>query len=635
MVENKQEKPPKPPPKSFLAVGPTLHYSHSNVKRCRAIALTIFFLTALFWSKLSTGSLLSLEFNDTWNLGATLLHPLSIFEYPWQIVVLGILMGIFVAAPILVSQLMSFKYSLSYILIVALIAKLPGLAIVLLLCCVATASRPLRFRSRFIAIVLCTSPLLLYWAYFGGAQGVESIQLGLSYAPWLYAWLTALTIAAIVIGIGHFTRYRPGLIWSTTMVFLIAALVVFQMKVNCAELDYQLYIAKNDPKRIAEFHDHSITELLDKTIKESIEAGDNSYFARFFYPDDTILLRADLKREIQNRLANNSWPIWLGVPENMRYQAKKEWLLSQYDSFVAPEKKWTMPPALHMALLNSDARIKRMPTALYYKALLTEYTPDLHCLGEKEILRFYSDYPNKEALPIWDELYTRFGQSAESIEARWRIAMYLARQGKFLLSNELIIEALDMADELLGSNSDNKSAKTLKKVFAGTSSAITDFELKRIKRKLLYLQSLVGPENMTEKAVSREKLAKFVMLNRHETHYAAKLKDLLSTSDANDPLNDNILLARIMLIPDPLLRAEQFSRLAEESAGTDGGIQAKFELAELRLNIYKEQGKLNPSEKQRYLLEARKSLQEFIDAYPNSIFTAQTLEQLAQLPKPE
>ena len=74
----------------------------------------------------------------------------SIFEYPWQIVVLGLLMGILAVVPILISQLMSFGHSIIFILAVFFLASLPGFALTLLVSCFAVACRPLRFRSRII-----------------------------------------------------------------------------------------------------------------------------------------------------------------------------------------------------------------------------------------------------------------------------------------------------------------------------------------------------------------------------------------------------------------------------------------------------------------------------------------------------
>jgi len=147
-------------PKSFMTIGPTLHYSHANVRRCWALAVAVYVAACLFWSKILTGTFLSLSFSypdltgtEAWRLGRFIVSPLSVYEYPWQILILGLLMGILAVGPVLVSQLLSFRYSLPMILAVGFIARLPLFGVFLLVSCTAVACRPLRFRSRFIGLL--------------------------------------------------------------------------------------------------------------------------------------------------------------------------------------------------------------------------------------------------------------------------------------------------------------------------------------------------------------------------------------------------------------------------------------------------------------------------------------------------
>ena len=160
-MNNKEtEKTPIAASKSFMAVGPTLHYSHENVQRCWLLALLAFGLSSAFWSKLLTGSFFSFSLQSVispklWYLGESVISGVSIFEYPWQILVLGLLMGILATVPLLISQLMSFWYSFPFILLVFFVADLPAFAVCLLVSCIAVACRPLRFRSRFISAAAC------------------------------------------------------------------------------------------------------------------------------------------------------------------------------------------------------------------------------------------------------------------------------------------------------------------------------------------------------------------------------------------------------------------------------------------------------------------------------------------------
>jgi len=619
LMDNKEtEKAPIAVSKSFMAVGPTLHYSHKNVQRCWLLAVVAFGMTCFFFSKIATGSFWSFDIQtvtrpEFWHLGQTVISGVSIFEYLWQIVVLGLLMGIMSIVPVLISQLMSFGYCSVLILAVFFLANLPGFAICLLISCIAVACRPLRFRSRFVAIALCTAPQLIYWAYFGGVRGVEPIKWGFSFAPWIFAWIDALTIAGFVLGIGHFTRYRPGLVWIFTTITLVLAIVVFEVTIGFDELDYQLYVAKNKPEQVSEFHGQSITETLDRTTKDPLI---KKYLEGFFYPADPIALRAELKREIQIKLSYDTWPSWLTVPQELQYQAKRQWLFGQYDLFI-----------------NKRSNSNRMPIALYCKALLSEYGPDINVLGQKEILHFYSDYPHERSREIWYRLYSEFGNSPESIEARWRIAKHWAGQGKFEQADKLLIQAENMlaAERSKLLEKEQPSDESLFGLFhLPADSVMTLPKFDELQRRIDQLRMLIGPENRTGEEGAIGCLAEFVMLNSYAPDCSQRLDRLLEQMDDKDRLRDNILLAQAKLIADELTRTEKLSQLHKEFEKTDGGMLALYELGLLKIGLYQDQS--NSEQKKKYLADARATLESFINLYPSSFCAEQVKKNLDSLP---
>ena len=622
-MDNKEsQNAPKITSKSFMAVGPTLHYSHSNVQRCWLLAGVVFALSCLFWSKILTDLFWSFNFNTVtspklWYLGQSAITGLSIFEYPWQILVLGLLMGILAVVPVLISQLMSWRHSLPFILVVFFLANLPAFAICLLISSVAAACRPLRFRSRFTAIVLCTAPQLLYWGFLGGAKGVEPIKWGFSFTPWISAWLIGLSIAGLVLGIGHFTRYRPGLVWMVTSLVIVIAFAVFEVKIGFAELDYQLYVAKNNPEQITEFHDHAITSALDETITNPAV---KKYLAGFFYPTEPIQLRAELKKEIQIQLSQDRWPSWFIIPQELKYQAKRQWLFEQYDLFIRRRfVSW------------------RMPIALYYKAILNEYSPDIKMLGEKEVLHFYNDYPHQESLVIWYRLYNDFPESSESLEARWRIAKHLAGQGRFKQADELLAQAQTMTAEQLKLL---EARQTQDETFFGlfrppADSAMTPFKLTELQRKLNQLRNLISSENRTNEPDTEKRLARFVILNPHSQQFPKQLDELLQQMLDNDPLYDNVLLAQTKLIADEQLRAEKLGQLHKNFPDTDGGMQALYELGLLKIALWRQQSDSNLEQKKKLLAETRATLTSFISLYPDSFCAEQVKKNLDNLPTVE
>ena len=61
MDSKETEQTPKVVAKSFLAVGPTLHYSHANVQRCWLLAIAVFSVGCLCWSRIVSGTFWSFD----------------------------------------------------------------------------------------------------------------------------------------------------------------------------------------------------------------------------------------------------------------------------------------------------------------------------------------------------------------------------------------------------------------------------------------------------------------------------------------------------------------------------------------------------------------------------------------------
>jgi hypothetical protein len=626
------EKSPKTP-KTFLTVGPTLHYSHRNVQFYWLLAAFMFSLACLFWSRIVTGTFWSFDFEaqtipDFHNLGRATITGVSIFEYPWQIIVLGLLMGILAVVPVLVAQLLSFGHSFLFVLAVFFLANLPGFAVFLILSCLAAAARPLRFRSRIIAIALCLAPQLVYWGAFGGARGVEPLEWGFSFAPWIWAWLTGMTVAGIVLAIGHYTRYKPGLIWTFTTTTLLLALILFQWKIGFDELDYQLYVARNNPEEVAEFRDQSLREALDKTITDPTE---KEYRTVFLYPTEVIPLREEMKREIQISLARDGrWPSWLIVSEELHYENKRQWLNAQYDRFLRPPRALWTPVAVYRRIVERRSHSKRMAIALYYKALLNEYSPDLRRIGQDETLHFGSDYPRKLSSRIWFELYRDPRLSPESAEARWRAARQLAGQGETKKARDVLAEAEQIVREHLALTPPPAQSDSLFSAFRRPPETVmTPMKLRELQGRIHELQTLLSDENLAGGNGTLGRLALFVMLNPYSLEYEQQLDLLLAQTGEKDGLRDNILLAQAKLIADDQHRAERLGELNRQYQNTDGGMQALYELTRLNIRLYQRESK------RANLVLARDMLTHFLSLYPGSFYAPQAKKNLDDLPRPE
>ena len=605
------------PNKSFMAFGPTLHYSHTNVRTFWILSTITYIATCMFWSKIVSGNMAWMGipglFNRSlWDLGNVVQYPLSIFEYPWQIYVLGLVMGIIATSPVIVSQLLSFRFCIPMILASMFIAKLPLFGLFLLISCVAVACRPLRFRSRFISIALCMAPQLIYWAMYGGVESVDPIKWGFSFSPWVCAWLTGLLIAGIVLAIGHYTRYKPGPIWVTTTIVMIWAIFIFQLYVSLDELDYQLYIANDDPEKIEQFQTRSLTEYIDSAMRDN---EIRAYLDGQFYPDEPILLREELKREIRWGLDRGSWPIWFPVPEELDYQQKRNDLIEQYNKFIKKRPK-------------ND----RIPIALYYKGMVMEYKPDVREFGRSEKLQFHNDVPNADTLAVWWELFHKYSLSPESLEARWRIAMNWAGIGQIRDAEELCKQAnVYLANRLNIEKAEPKTDTIWTAFSEPATTALSQVKLQELGLRLKKLEQLLNASNIGPDEESVLRLSRFVRLNKYKMDYPNDLKKLLSEMKEDDPLKDNVLLALAMIEEDLNERGEKLMAITEKYGRTDAGIQAKFELGLLNVKMAKETE--DGQTKDLYLDVAKKIFENFVVDHRDSIFCEEAQTILNGMPR--
>jgi hypothetical protein len=341
-----------------------------------------------------------------------------------------------------------------------------------------------------------------------------------------------------------------------------------------------------------------------------------------------LYLREKLKTDIQSQLVYGRWPLWIEkkLPATCDYQKKRVALLSQYDLFL---EKWS--------------RSKRVPVALYYKALLNETQPDIQLFGQTETLQFYNDYPYYENILIWQELYDRFPASPEAMEARWRIAMQEAGQAgqgrteKFEKAEELCDVAISLIAEEL-KKADAFSRPSNAGFFSAFSrpaeTAMTATKLRNLSFRLQKLRGLICRDNQGTTPESRQRLAEFVMLNPHRLDYDAKLTTLLAAMDTQDPLRDNALLAQAMNISDPVVRMQKLIEITARFPGSDSAVQSLYEIAVLKIGLWK-----NPQStadaKKAALIEARAVLNKLAVDYPTALWAEKAKDLTATLPTSE
>lgn len=116
--------------------------------------------------------------------------------------------------------------------------------------------------------------------------------------------------------------------------------------------------------------------------------------------------------------------------------------------------------------------------------------------------------------------------------------------------------------------------------------------------------------------------------------YPQRLDRLVGATKTDDPLRDNVLLAKIMLIGDAQLKAAQLKELGEKFGNTDGGTQALYELGLLKVALWKDP-QTETAQKETYLADARAILTNFIALYPKSLYSIHAQTMLDSLPGAE
>ncbi len=203
---------------------------------------------------LSTGRWLDFSLNSYRSalaspLSEMLLHPLSIFEYPWMILVTGLLISAVVFVPIMVAVLYRLSISALFILVVAVIAHAPLLAVFLAAGCILAGRTGLRRELPLVALLAGLAPVAVYFYFFTGGDETPLLPLqGLSVNLILILTLiTAVLAGAVVSLLARLTRFRPGIIWPVILILLSVPAWVFSEKVGVDELDYALLVARVGP----------------------------------------------------------------------------------------------------------------------------------------------------------------------------------------------------------------------------------------------------------------------------------------------------------------------------------------------------------------------------------------------------
>jgi len=162
-------------------------------------------------------------------------------------------------------------------------------------------------------------------------------------------------------------------------------------------------------------------------------------------------------------------------------------------------------------------------------------------------------------------------------------------------------------------------------------TVMTPFKLRDLEMRLKRLKGRISKENRGADQAAGHRLASFVILNPHSVEYASRLDGLLNEMSPDDPLRDNVLLEKIMWVEDAKQRRQMLTEFISQFPDTDGGIRARYELALVQIQLWKEPG-ISEEARQQLQADTRAVLTDFVDHYPESIFAEQARDLLKTLP---
>ena len=619
----------------WFTSGPTISFRRSSRTGYWLITLILYGMLNIFQLRMQAGVWYQWHNPYASNaLSEQLLGPLNIFAFPGQIVVLGLVMALLCVTPIVMAQFYNLMHAIPFVLLVVFLGHNRILALCLFFSCAAVSFELLRFKSKFVAAVLCLLPVMFYWWLFGGvdpsSEGGDVLRWALLYAPWVLAFLNCVVLFGVAITIGHFLRYHPGVLMPLLGLGLAATVLLFNYTVGITERDYQALVYRYAPQRNVSFRAASIVGVLEQELAERLEREP-------YLPREGTLER--LRMEWRWAFQLGPIPATDGVPSRgsghlsqANYKAM-QFLLAKRDSIKEIDRFIELHP-------NHG----RVADALYCKALLIDLNADRRALRDDDMLRYYDDLPRADSESVWRELLERFGDTPMGIEARWRIAWLAATHVPVSSSDSFRFreagEMLEGAEKLCRAQLEDQGEEetggqwwSIRQVSVFTPPAPTfaKEDLQGLYLRIGKLADLIGKANRTGHLEHEERLARFVGLDQRQLDFQEQLKMLLFDSPQPDPLIDNIRLAQVRLEKDPDQRIIDLANLIHQYPDSDGGVQGRLELARTLLEQRNRSEHL--SDRQSLLAESRKHLQAVIAKRGNeNIWGRQAAELLDKNP---
>jgi len=402
--------------------------------RVRAVALllvnvVLFAGLGVFAYWLRTGQLFAPAADNYWDvfrrtfqpagenritLSDLLTFPISIYEVPLQILVLGLLLAALVSIPILVSILYRFPSCIPFLLVVAFLAMMPWLAITLAGACLLASVRPFRFSFRYASALLGLSLVVIYF-YSASRRSASAVQVLSSpsdqikfVAPWVLAIIASCVVFAVVLLIARAVNYRPGALTPLLVTMFAVPVVLFESRVGRDELHYRLLEHEYGP---------TSPYLAERDISREYELA----LARLYRshedpkpPKEAIEAQLDLKWQLK----------LINLLEEHQAAA-----VDKCDGFL-----YQFPTSRYAA------------NALYIKATALDTRVDLSAFRTGKTIRFYNTFPADASRHTWEKIRAL---ELEADPSSPLIAVALLRSAQLDARRRDVARAIEQLETLL------------------------------------------------------------------------------------------------------------------------------------------------------------------------------------------
>lgn len=509
------------------------------------INLLGFIAVNAFWSYLATGQWISFSLSDYHRqaatpLGHSMLHPVSVLQEPWMILVHSLVLGTVIFVPLVVSVLYSAVFSILFVVVVAVFGQAPGMALALALGCTLASRTRLRSDMPILAVLLGLMPALLYAYLFGFSgsqlQGVLPLQQWVLSTPLIGAFVAAALAAGAVLWLGKLTRYRPGVVWPVLTITLATPMVVFFTAVGQAKLRYALFA---DPLAGGDVLVPSVT--LETWIRQQESLGRDP--SRHSEQTLDVAIADDLaQRRVQ-----------------LRNQAE-QFLQQHPDSPFAPDVLWVLARSQSLQI-DRSARME-------------------------DTLKYDADWPLDASTATWQRLLDEHPTRPQAALARRWLAELALREGDLARADELAHQAVRALEQAVADlRALATPAKEILQPMPTMPSATYYNQALFAARRIVWL---IERNDALTNAPAAEALRAWYRVNPQSPGYGAQLRRLADLY-AETHLGDNLRLAVIMLTEDEYDRAELLLEFVEafrysRTQLTDAAVPAHYELGRLTQN---------------------------------------------------